>query len=170
MKQKIEVILTVIVFIVFGFVVANAADTEVITATVTFQQISLGVSDGSVAYGVLAASETANTVTLSDSQTITNTGNVNEDFDIKGIETTTGGTCTHWTLLGSGAPAENQYGHEWSINGGSAWDRFAGTYEEFSNDVAASGTSTLDLQITMPSASDCMAAQNVDVTVQASAH
>lgn len=170
MNIKIGLILTITAFIVFGFAVTNAANEQNITATVTFQQISLTATDGSIAYGTLAAGATKNTVTLSDPQTITNTGNVNEDFEIKGLATTTGGTCTHWTLLGTGTPGANEYGHEWSINAGTAWDRFSSTYEDFATNKAPAGTATLDLQITMPSSSDCQSAQNVDVTVLASAH
>jgi hypothetical protein len=171
MKQKIGIILTVVAFIVFGFVVANAAE-DTITATVTFEQIALTVSDKSISYGTIAASGTQDTVTLTDSQTVTNSGNLNEDFDIKALATTTGGTCTHWSILASGAPGANQYGHAWSITGGSGsdWDRFSSTYEEFVSDKAPAGTATLDLKIFMPSSSDCAAAQNVDVTIQASAH
>jgi len=169
MKQTL-LLLTVIAFVLSGVVIVSAADTQTIAATVTFQQISLTASDGTVAYGVVAASGTSDTVALSDSQTITNTGNVAEDFDIKGMATTTGGTCTHWSILPSGLPAANEYGHSWSINAGTAWTRFSDTYSEFDSNKDALATSTLDLRITMPSASDCLAAQNVDVTVQASAH
>lgn len=169
MNQKL--IITVIAFVLLGFTGAIAGDNEAtITATVTFQQIALTAEDGIISYGVVAAGGTSDTVTLSDSQTITNTGNVSEDFDIKGLATTTGGTCTHWTIKDSGTPGENEYGHSWSINGGTAWTRFTSTYSEFVSNKDASGTATLDLKITMPSKSDCMAAQNVDVSVQASAH
>jgi len=138
MNQSIKLTLTIFSFIALSFAFVYAADTQTIAATVTFQQVSLSVSDGSVAYGVVPASGTANTVALTDSQIITNTGNVNEDFDIKGLATTTGGTCTHWTILESGVPGANQYGHEWSINAGSAWDRFTSVYEEFASNKAPS--------------------------------
>jgi hypothetical protein len=170
MNQSIKLILYFILLGVFGFIIVNAADTESITATVTFQQISLSVTDGSVAYDVLAASGTKDTVSPSQSQTIENTGNVNEDFDIKGLGTTTGGTCTHWSLVDSATPGANEYSHEWSVNGGTGWDRFTSTYEEFASNKAPAGTATLDLRIKVPSSSDCFEAQAVDVTVQASAH
>jgi hypothetical protein len=170
MKQQISLIITIVAFILFGFINTNAADTANITATVTFQQISLTATSGTISYGTVAASGTADTVALSQSQTITNTGNVSEDFDIKGLTPTTGGTCTHWTLKASGAPAANEYGHSWSINGGTLWTRFTDTYSEFVSNKAANATATLDLKVTMPSASDCMSAQAIDVTTQASAH
>ena len=132
--------------------------------------VSISISDGGINYGIIPAGSSQTTISLSDSQVITNTGNVSEDFDIKGLATTTGGTCTHWTILESGTPGANQYAHEWSINNGTNWNRFTDTYEEFVSNKAVSGTTTLDLRITIPSVSDCLTAQNVDVTIQASAH
>jgi len=83
-----------------------AADTAQISATVTVQNISVSVSDGSIDYGTLAPGGSQDTTTNGngDSQTATNDGNVNEDFKIKGANVTTG--CS-WTL--STSAGDEQY-------------------------------------------------------------
>jgi len=169
MKLSIKLLSILAILTLSAFIFVNAADDEdSITATVTFQHIALTATDGSISYGILAPSQSKTTVTIPDSQTIENTGNVAEDFDIKGLSPTTGGTCTNWTI-GEAAGA-GVYSHEWSINGGTNWYPFVDTYEEFASNISASGTSTLDLRVTVPSSTDCYVAQNVDVTVMASAH
>lgn len=62
-----------------------AADTGQVSATVTAQNISLSVSDGTISYGILAVATTKATVNLSpvDTQTVTNDGNVTEHSILK---------------------------------------------------------------------------------------
>jgi hypothetical protein len=172
MNLSIKLLSIFTILALSGFIFVNAATEDTINATVTFQQIAITASDGTISYGTLAASASQDTVTLTDTQTITNTGNVAEDFDVKGLDPTTGGSCTHWTMSADDSPGANEYAHEWSITGGSGddWNVFTSTYEEFASNKAEDATAPLDLKITMPTTSDCMDAQNVDVTVLASAH
>lgn len=171
MNLSIKLLSIFTILALTSFIFVNAADDEdSIAATVTFQHIALTATDGSISYGILAASASQTTLVggVNDPQTITNTGNVAEDFDIKGLTPTTGGTCTNWTI--DEAAGAGKYSHEWSINAGSNWYPFVGTYEEFASNIEPSSTSTLNLKITVPSSTDCYVAQNVDVTVLASAH
>jgi hypothetical protein len=147
---------------------AVSATTGTVTATVTAQNISLTVTDGSVAYGTLAASASADTCTshLSDLQTVTNNGNVAEDFNIKGINT------TDWTLAGTAG--SNAYVHKFanatcttSFPAGTA---LTTTDQTLATNIAAAGTSPLNLQITTPSSSTVFTVQNPNVTVTAIAH
>ncbi len=84
----------------------SAATTATVTATVTVQNISVSVSDGSVAYGILSTSSTNDTTSgnLDDSQSATNDGNVSVDFNIRGQDT------ADWTLASS--VGADQYKHD----------------------------------------------------------
>ncbi|GMX58425.1 MAG: hypothetical protein MCSN_0790 [Candidatus Microsyncoccus archaeolyticus] len=128
--------------------------------------ISVSIDDGSIEYGVLDSNATADTVS-SQTQTVTNNGNVTEDFEIKGYNAT-GGGCT-WTLV-SGTPSTDQYKHEFSINSGTNWYYLGTSYQSLISSKEKGSNFDLDLKITMPTTSDCLDAQDVDVTVLASAH
>src|SRR5690349_8778650 len=77
-----------------------AATTGTVAATVTPQNISVAVTDGTVAYGTLDLSTSADTTSggVNDTQTATNDGNVAEDFNVTSTNAT-GGTA--WTLAGT---------------------------------------------------------------------
>ncbi|OGK14275.1 hypothetical protein A3H80_01645 [Candidatus Roizmanbacteria bacterium RIFCSPLOWO2_02_FULL_37_19] len=145
---------------------ASAATTGTVAATVTVQNISVTVSDGSVAYGTLATSAQGDTTAggVNDSQTATNDGNVSEDLDIKGENTTA------WTLAGSiGA---DQYKHDFCIttcDSTPTWTALTTSYQALATGVATSGTQIFDLRINTPSSSTSFTQQTATVTVLASA-
>jgi len=151
-----------------------AADT--VTATVTPQLISVTVSDGEVAYGILALSPssgspiTESTVALSDTQVITNNGNVDEDFAVKSNDAT-GGT-TVWNLVAAASISTDAYGHQYSTDGTTFTDFPSDnnyTTEVITN-VASSGTANLDLKILMPTGStDASDQKTITVNVLATA-
>lgn len=146
--------------------VVSAASSATVTATVTVQNISVSVSDGTVAYGTLALSSTQNTTSsgTNDSQIATNDGNVSEDLNIRGQNTGS------WTLAGS--VGANQYKHDFCIttcDTTPVWTALTTSNQTLSAATAASGTSTFDLRINTPSSSSSYAQQSVDVIVQASA-
>lgn len=127
------------------------------------QNIAISVSDGSVAYGTLTAGASQDTVTLSQTQVVTNDGNVNEDFLIRGQNSTPNG----WVLATSAG--NEQYRHEFSTS-----PTFPGTplttlNQSLSAGVASAGTVDLDLKITTPTITAATAQQSVDVTVVATA-
>src|SRR3989339_877269 len=73
----------------------GAAETASVTATVTAQNVSVTVADGTVTYGTTSLGSSKNTVALSDTQTATNAGNVTSQLNIKGQNSTA------WTLAGT---------------------------------------------------------------------
>ena len=83
--------------LIFGPATVFAATSADVTATVTIQNVSVSVSDGSVAYGTVSASATEDTTSngVNDSQTASNDGNVTEDINIRGADS------SNWTLAGT---------------------------------------------------------------------
>lgn len=149
--------------------VALSASSANVTATVTVQNISLTVSDGSVTYGTLAADTTQDTCSggghLNDAQTVTNNGNIAEDFNIKGVNTAS------WTLAGTAG--SDQYVH--SFANGACTTTFTGTAlttsdQSLATNIAASGTATLNLQIHTPNPSTVFTEQSPNVTITAVAN
>jgi len=148
-----------------GVVVGTSAVAISGTTTITQNEIiSISISDGSVNYGVITASGTKNTITLSDTQIVTNDGNVTENFNIKGYNAS-GGGCT-WSLV-SGIPGNDQYKQEFSTNSGSSWTYLETDYKSLATGITSTNNINLDLQITMPSQSSCFGEQSVNITIQA---
>ena len=142
-------------------VVAQGADTASVAATVTVQNISVSVTDGTVAYGTLAVNTTKSTLAgeLADLQTATNDGNVTESFNIRGTDSGT------WTL--GATAASNVYVHKFSTNSGTLWTALPLVNQTLATGKAVGGTQTFDLQITTPTVSADYIEHSVNVTVQA---
>lgn len=161
--QILAVIGWVVLSMTAGF--AQAATTAAVTATVTVQNVSVTVSDGTVPYGTLATNTAKSTITadLNDLQTATNGGNVTEDLNIKGQNTAA------WTL-GATAGAD-QYIHQFCTATCSSpptnFTALTTSYQTLKTSLAASGTQTFDLRIVTPTSSTSFTQQSVDVTVQA---
>ena len=141
--------------------VQRVQGSETVTATVTAQEVSLSVSDGTVAYGILALEASQDTTAIDDTQTVTNTGNVTADFTINGQNS------ADWDL--GATNGDDQYVHEFSINSGTAWSALTTSPQSLSSGVAPSGTRSLDLKITLPTSTSSYLQQSVNVTVQVSA-
>jgi hypothetical protein len=147
---------------------AEAGTTATVAATVTTQNISLSVADGTVTYGTLSSNATKSTIAadLNDTQVATNNGNVAEDFNVKGQNS------AGWTLGASAA--SDQYVHKFcTATCASPPTNFAAlttSYAALASNVATSGTQNMDLQITTPNPSTQFTQQSVDVTVQAVIH
>ncbi len=163
--------LRIILFIVSLFVVAeliyaqttNAASTATVTATVTVQNISVNVTDGTVTYGTLALNSSAGT-NGGDTQTATNDGNVNEDFNIRGQDS------ANWTLNTVNTGTDNYIHRFCTATCGTAPTNFTAlttNYQTLADAIASSGTQTFDLYVTTPQTSSVYTQQSVDVTVQA---
>lgn len=171
-KKSLKLLLLSFVLIsIFSLVVVlgvKADDEGTVTATVTVQNISVTVSDGSVAYGSLAASGTKDTTSTgtNESQTATNNGNVTEDLNIKGANVAVG--CS-WTLAGS--QGSETYFHKFCNNGNCdsspTWTALTTDYTDLAEDKTVSGTQEFDLQIGVPSSTACTSEATVTVTVQA---
>lgn len=144
----------------------SAASTDSVSATVTVQNISVSVSDGSVAYGTLSTSSTEDTTTngINDSQTATNDGNITVDLDISGADTAS------WTLAATAGT--DQYIHSFctaTCDTTPSWTALTTSYQSLATSVAASGTQEFDLQISTPTTSTSFTQQTATVTVLASA-
>jgi len=146
-------------------VMAFSANEASVTATVTARKIALTVTDGSVTYGSLDLGTSTSTLAagLNDTQTVTNTGSVAEDFNVKGVNT------ADWTLDSATGTIEH-YVHQFSTTTGSTWTALTINYATAATNIASSSTSNLDLQITVPSDTTHFTAQNPNVTVQAVLH
>ena len=146
--------------------VVLAGSTATVSATVTVQNISVSVSDGTVAYGTIGQNTTKSTCTseLNDAQTVTNDGNVNEDFLIKGQNS------ANWTLAATAGT--DQYVHKFlngtcsTFSGGTA---LTTSNQSLATGVAPNGNVTLNLQINTPNPSTVFTQQSVDVTITATA-
>ncbi len=141
---------------------AGAASEGTVAATVTVQNISVSVTDGTVAYGTLGTSASADT-NPADTQTATNNGNITENFNIRGQNS------ANWTL-GATAGADT-YVHKFcKLTCGTPPTNYTAlttSNQTLATSVATSGTQTFDLEISTPTTSTNYTQQSVDVTVQA---
>lgn len=152
-----------------------AATEGSVTATVTPQIVSLTVADGDVAYGVLDLSPdsgsptTKSTVDLTDTQVISNTGNVNEDYAVKSSDAVGG---TSWNLVVAGSIESDAFGHQYSTDGSTFTD--FPSNNDYSSDIITNqvpdANANLDTKILMPTAStDADVEKTITVTVLATA-
>ncbi len=144
-----------------------AGTTSNVTATVTAQNISVSVADGSIAFGTLGLSSTQDTTTsgVNDSQTATNDGNITENFNIKA------GATANWT------PAATAGANQYTLKSCTATCDTTPTWTNVGADpsyatlatgvIATSGTSVFDLQVGTPTSSTSYTQQTITVTVQA---
>jgi hypothetical protein len=152
----------------------KAADTATVAATVTVQNISVSVAAGTITYGTLGQNSTKSTIPadLNDQQTVTNNGNLTEDFNIRGQNS------ANWTLAGTAG--SDQYIHRFCEGSGSGggpcespvtnFTALTTSYQTLATAIAADGTKTLNLHINTPNPSTVFTQQSVDVTVQAVAN
>lgn len=169
MTKGIKLFFFSFVLLMLGLVVsfsrsAKAATSGTITATVTVQNISITVTDGTVAYGTLGLNSSAGT-NSADTQTATNDGNVTESFVIRGQDS------AGWTL-GASAGAD-QYVHRFCITSCTTpptnYTALTTSNQTLVASVAAAGNQTFDLYITTPTSSTTFTSQSVDVIVTAAA-
>ncbi len=162
-----DILILTLIF-VCNATITLAAGTATVAATVTLQNVSVSVADGSISYGTLATNVTKTTLSggLNDQQTATNSGNITEDLNIKGQNSVS------WTL--SGTAGADQYVHKFCIatcgtegTPGAGFTALTTSYAALGTSIAASGTAAFDLLINTPTSSSVFTSQSVDVTVQA---
>lgn len=164
--KKIIAGISVFALIAIAFPLGAAQHEAGVTATVTVENIAVSVSDGGVAYGALATSAFGDTTSngVNDSQTVTNDGNVNEDFVIRGDDTAT------WTL--EVAIGANQYTHDFCIttcDTTPVWNALSTSNTSLVSTVAPTVGQVFDLQIQAPSSDSSAVQQSAVVTVVATA-
>lgn len=134
---------------------------EITTASAAI--ISVSVSDGAISYGTIPASSTKSTCDLSDTQIVTNNGNVAENFNIMGS------TSTNWTL--GATPGTDIYVHKFCTSTCATpptnYTALTTSYQTMATNIAANATTSLDLYINTPNPSTVFTQQSVDVTIQA---
>lgn len=150
----------------------QASTTGTVAATVTVQNVAISVTDGTIAYGTLAADASISTLVspgVADQQTATNDGNVAEDFTIKGSNS------AGWTLASTNT-ASDTYIHKFCIATcgtdaapGAGFTVLTLIDQSLAAGVAAAGTQTFDLRVTTPQTSTVFTSQSVNVTVTAAA-
>ncbi len=158
-------------FVVFGLLFAfqaHSADTASVTATVTVENISVSVSDGTIAYGTLGQNSTTSTVAGigNDMQVATNDGNVTENLNIKGQNSAS------WTL--AGAAGADEYVHRFCNDTDldcsapvANYTALTTNYQTLDTSIAPAGTVNFQLHINTPNPSSVYVQQSVSVTVQA---
>lgn len=167
-----KLISSIIIILLVGMIVVTtikAAQEATVTATVTIQNISVTVSDGTVAYGTMPINSWKSTLPgeLNDMQTATNNGNVTENFNIKGQDSAS------WTLAST--QGENQYVHQFCndtdydcTNPPTNYTPLTSTsYQTLKENIPVNGTVDFQLRIGTPTATTDYTEQRVDVTVQA---
>jgi hypothetical protein len=135
-----------------------------VPCTVTSSTISMTVTGGPVAYGVLTQGETADTIagyTLTANNTSTESEPV--DFEIMCGEAADGSSHT-WTL--SDSQGTDQFTHEFSISSGS-WTYLTDTYQTMAEDINAENGQEFDLRIGMPTDMSYPGDYTITVTIQA---
>ncbi len=153
----------VLVWVAIGIGVAVNGTDDDVGATVTAQSISVTVEDGVVAYTTVSTSGTKDTLAsdLNDSQDAGNTGNVDIDLIINGMNS--GG----WTL--ADAADSEIYAHKFSTDNGAAWTALATSTKTLSMSLSQGQTEEFDLRIYVPSSTVDYSEQTVDVTITSSA-
>ena len=145
----------------------GAANTADVSATVTAELITISVADGSVDYGILPVNTNKDTVTLSQTQVVTNNGNVNVDLGVKSSDAVGG---VKWNLATTNASLDD-FTHE-SAPDGSTWTLFNidnSTYTSLAAGVIPTGTQDLDLRIKTPTSVTDNVEKTITVTVLATA-
>lgn len=166
--KKLFIIFVAALYLSFFVTVVNAADTATVSATVTAQNISVTVADGTISYGTLAANSTKSTIAgdLNDLQTATNNGNITEDLNIRGTDSAA------WTLAATAGA--DQYVHRFCTTSCGTpptnYTALTTNYQTLGTAISASGTRTFDLQLNTPTSSSSYTSQSVDVVVQAVAN
>ena len=150
-----------ILFVFWGFS-ARAAETGIVTATVTATNLAVSVSDGSIAFGSVALDTATTTAGHSDTQVVTNDGSTAQ-MNVKSGNATGGTTWTLGTDAGS-----DIFKLEVSTTTGSSYMTLqaADTYLTASSSMTSLLTDNLDFQFTTPTVSTDFVQKSVTITVQ----
>ena len=146
-------------------VAVQGADTAPVSATVTPKLITVSVSPGTVAYGILGTNTTTSTIPaeLDQTQTATDGSNVDVALNIKSSDAVGG---TPWEL--AAAAGENAFVHKFKGGDAADWTQLPvdnTTYATLDAKPAA-GSVAFDLQITTPTITTDYVLKTITVTVQ----
>jgi len=114
-----------------------------------------------VAYGNVTLSSSKCSTTTTDTQSAVNNGNIVENFNIKGADS------TDWDI-GTTSIGADIYVHRFSTTTGTyAWPEVDNEYITLEAGIAADATSTVDFYIFLPSSSTSYTEQSSNITIQA---
>lgn len=118
-------------------------------------------TDGVIEYGVLGNGDTITTLTLADTQTVQNDGNVSIDLNIKTVQP------SGWTL--SSSPGTDLFVYEFSTNGGGDWIKFSSNdnYQGLASGLAVDASLNLDFRFTAPNPSTSSEEKIITTVIQA---
>lgn len=133
--------------------------------------VSITVSDGAIAYGLVAvnASKDSTSGDLNDTQQVTNDGTATVTLNIRGQDT----SCP-WTL--SGSSGADAYRHQFCSTGTGSpdacdatptWNNLTTSNQTLTTGLSPAGTFRFDLRLTTPTSSSCFVQQSADVIIQA---
>jgi hypothetical protein len=140
---------------------AVAEDNQTVNATVSLKMIALTVSEDELEYGVLAVGESEK-APVPDKVTIKNTGNVNEDFMIKGASSLPDG----WTLT-SNTPGTDTYRHKFSAQSTGTFTPLTISNALLTDHVAPQGEGDVFFRLDMPQVSTSSDEQTLPVIITA---
>lgn len=170
--NKKNLFLPISALAILGMLISGAAyatGTAAVAATVTVQSLSIAVvANSTIDYGVLPSNTDMDTTSggMDKSPTLDNDGN--DDTEILLIR---GQNSTNW-YLSTTSTAQNQYRHyvcTSTCDGTPSWMPMSGTNKYLKHGMSSSTNMDMDLKITTPNPSTVFTAQDVDVTVTASA-
>lgn len=145
------------------------ATAQAISGTTTLNYVAIAISltsDGTVAFGALPVGNSTTTLAgdLNDSQVVKNTGSDTADINIQATDAT-GGVA--WSL--AAFTGTNLYTLDFSTNAGSLWNALTvpDSYALLTSGLASNATSTVDLRITVPTATSDTVTKSITVTLQA---
>ncbi len=152
----------VIAISLFTYTYSFAASSAVVSATVTVQNISMTVASSTIAWGTLPAG-TASSTNPAFTNTLTNSGNVAENFLVKGQNS------ANWTLAATaGSDAYEEATCATSCTTApTGYTALTTTNATLASNVASLATSPLDLYIKVPTTSTVFTQQSVDITLTA---
>jgi hypothetical protein len=122
--------------------------------------ISITVGDGSIAFGAVPFGTSKSTIDITDTQAVTNNGNVNINISVKGYDS----SCP-WTL--SDTTGTEQYKYEYSTNSGGNWTSISKSYTTMLTGLAASNSQNFDLRVWAPTSTTCLTEQTTSLTLLA---
>jgi hypothetical protein len=127
--------------------------------------VSILIGDGDIEYGMVQTSQDTTSSGVDDTQTITNNGDVAEDFEIMGQDS------ADWTLAGSAGDAI--YAHKWCItncDSSPTWNALTTAYQTLVTNIASTSYQDVDFQVTVPTANAGNNEQDVDIMIRATEH
>ncbi|MCX6783680.1 MAG: hypothetical protein NT141_01220 [candidate division WWE3 bacterium] len=145
-----------------------ADDTATVAATVHTEVVSITTNVSKLDYGLIQYGYDSD---LIDSVTITNSGNVAEDFDVKGSDATERTNPSKiWNLV-TGSVGVNSFVHDFSLSGSTYTQINKSTFTPVSSNINSGGsTSDIHMKLVAPLAGSYSGTFDTNVYFRATKH